>query len=119
MKIVILQTQFASLLTTKNKSFDIDELMGQEPTFTPFGSSCMIKNHLDYDNLTKELEADYILCDSMCKHIGAFNLVHTQFYMLSGPPPLFACNTQWYCIRFEFEGPIPLLSFTLKFEHCT
>ena len=30
---------------------------------------------------------------------GAFHLVHTQFYMPSGPPlPLFACNTQWKCI---------------------
>ena len=29
---------------------------------------------------------------------GAFHLVCTQFYMLSGPThPLFACNTQWKC----------------------
>ena len=32
-------------------------------------------------------------------YLGAFQLVHTQFYMISGPPlPLFACNTQWKCI---------------------
>ena len=30
---------------------------------------------------------------------GAFHLVRTQFYMLSGPThPLFACITQWKCI---------------------
>ena len=30
---------------------------------------------------------------------GAFHLVHTQLYMLSGPThPFFACNTQWKCI---------------------
>ena len=30
---------------------------------------------------------------------GAFHLVRTQFYMLSGPThPLFACKTQWKCI---------------------
>ena len=30
---------------------------------------------------------------------GAFHLVRTQFYMLSGPThPLFACNTQRQCI---------------------
>ena len=32
--------------------------------------------------------------------LGAFHLVRTQFYMLSAPfLPLFACNTQWKCIR--------------------
>ena len=31
--------------------------------------------------------------------LGAFHLVRTQFYMLSGPThPLFACYTQWQCI---------------------
>ena len=31
--------------------------------------------------------------------LGAFHLVRTQFYMLSGPThPHFACNTQWKCI---------------------
>ena len=32
-------------------------------------------------------------------NLGAFHLVCTHFYMLSGPTlPLLACNTQWKCI---------------------
>ena len=39
--------------------------------------------------------------------LGAFHLVRTQFYMLSGPPPpLFACNTQWKCIG-DLNPPSP------------
>ena len=39
------------------------------------------------------------LIDMYIAMIGAFHLVRTQFYMLSGPThPLFACNTQWKCI---------------------
>ena len=47
--------------------------------------------------------------------IGAFHLVHTQFYMLSGPPPpLFACNTQWKCIGDLNPPPPPLGAYVLN-----
>ena len=40
--------------------------------------------------------------------VGAFHLVCTQFYMLSGPThPLFACNTQWKCIGGLTPPPSP------------
>ena len=46
--------------------------------------------------------------------MGAFHLVRTQFYMLSGPPPppLFACNTQWECVWDLTPSPLPLGAYT-------
>ena len=53
-----------------------------------------------------------------CYHVlvvifGAFHLVRTQFYMLSGPThPLFACYTQWKCIGGL--SPPPLGAYVIR-----
>ena len=45
---------------------------------------------------------------------GAFHLVRTQSYMLSGPThPLFACNTQWKCIG-DLTPPTSLGAYVLN-----
>ena len=47
---------------------------------------------------------------------GAFHLVRTHFYMLSGPThPLLACNTQWKCIGgLDPPPPPPLGAYVLN-----
>ena len=50
----------------------------------------------------------------MLKVLGAFHLVRTQFYILSGPiHPLIACNTQWKCIG-GLTPPTSLVAYVLN-----